>query len=78
MVEINQKILSILEKLEKQVQTSKKTMIKYRGQNISEASVKTQNNWMKDAVIQYSSLNNILKELVDSLALWSKEELEKP
>ena len=78
MVEINQKVLSILEKLEKQVQTSKKTMIKYRGQNISEASVKTQNNWMKDAVIQYSSLNNILKELVDSLALWSKEELEKP
>ena len=76
MSEIVERVLNILKKLEKQVKTSKEVMETYKDRNIEE-SAQVRIHWMKDVMDEYSSLNKIVRELLESLAYWATEQLEK-
>jgi len=76
MSEINEKVLNILEKFEKQVKTSKEALEKYKDKNIDE-SAEMRSNWMTDVLNEHKYLQNIVTELKKSLGDWSTEQMKK-
>ena len=76
MSNINEKVLSILEKLEKQVKTSKEALEKYKDKNIDE-SAQMRLNWMTDVLNEHNYLQNIITELSESLGYWATEQMKK-
>jgi hypothetical protein len=73
---INEKVLGILGKIEKQVRKSIETMEKHKDENI-EDSARTRNHWMHTVISEYSSINKILAELPEALKQWANEQMEK-
>ena len=76
MSDIGEKVLNILEKLEKQVKTSKEALEKYKDMNIDE-SPQMQKYWNRDVMNEYDSLKNIITEIKESLGYWATEQMKK-
>jgi hypothetical protein len=75
MSNINEKVLNILEKLEKQVKTSKEALEKYKDKNFE--SPQMQNVWITDVLNEHTYLQNIVTELKKSLNSWVNEQMKK-
>jgi len=75
MSNINEKVLNILEKLEKQVKTSKEALEKYKDKNSE--SPQMQNVWITDVLNEHTYLQNIVTELKKSLNSWVNEQMKK-